>query len=69
VRYLYTTHRGPLSTATNVMGGAWALGILAILWWWNEVPRAWVALSLLFPAYYMAASWLLTIRRHRKAGR
>ncbi len=65
VRYLYTTHRGPLSTVTNVLGGAWALGFLAILWWWNAVPRACVALSLLFPAYYMVASWVLSIRRWR----
>ncbi len=69
VRYLYTSHPGPLSTATNVMGGAWALGFVAILWWWDAVPRAWVVLSLLFPAYYMAVSWLLTIRRHRQGRR
>jgi phosphatidylcholine synthase len=68
VRYLYTTHRGPLSTLTNVLGGAWALGFLAILWWWESVPRAWVVLSLLFPAYYMAASWTLTVRRSTDDG-
>lgn len=65
VRYLYTTERGPLSTVTNVLGGAWALGFLAILGFWDAVPRGWVVLSLLFPAYYMAASWALTIRGWR----
>lgn len=66
VRYLYTSHRGPLSTVTNVLGGAWAAGFLAILYWWDAAPRAWVILSLLFPAYYMVASWALTLRRRRR---
>ena len=65
VRYLYTSHRGPLSTVTNVLGAAWAAGFLAILYRWDGVPRAWVALSLLFPVYYMVASWVLTLRRWR----
>ena len=63
VRYLYTTHRGPLSTLTNLLGAAWAIAFLAILWEWDGVPRGCVAVSLLFPAYYMAASWALSIRR------
>lgn len=66
VRYLYTTHRGPLSALTNALGGAWALGLLAIFYWWDAAPRAWVVLSLLFPAYYMVASWVLTLRRWRR---
>ncbi|MBP1634284.1 MAG: phosphatidylserine synthase [Acidobacteria bacterium] len=69
VRYLYTTRRGPLSAATNVLGAIWAAAFLAILWRWDAAPRWWVAASLLFPAYYMAASWALSIRRWRRARR
>lgn len=65
VRYLYTTHGGPLSRVTNLLGAAWAIAFSAILWKWDAVPREYVAATLLFPAYYMAASWVLSLRRRR----
>jgi phosphatidylcholine synthase len=62
VRYLYTTAGGRFGLFTNLFGAAWAISLLVILWQWHEAPRALVIGSLSFPAYYMGASWVLSIR-------
>ena len=67
-RYLYTTSSGRWSLVTNGLAAAWLVSLAAILWWWRLAPR-WLAVgSLAFPVYYMAASWVVTIRIWRRAG-
>ncbi len=68
-RYLYTTPGGRLGLLTNLFGAAWALSLLAILWLWHAVPLWLVVGSLSFPAYYMAVSWLVSIRRWAREGK
>ncbi len=74
-RYLYPTQRGRLNLVTNVLGGVWALFVAWVLF---EMPVARVdgnivqngaLLSLFFPVFYMAASWLVTLRIWRKKRR
>ncbi len=70
-RYLYPSSTpGRLNKATNALSAPWALMWAAILWrtptdgpppvgdatWWLSVA------SLYFPAYYMVASWIITVR-------
>jgi len=62
-RYLYTTHGGPLSLTTNLLGSAWAVALAAILWQWRTTPRWLLLASLTFPAYYLAVSWVISVRR------
>jgi len=64
-RYLYTTHAGRWNVVTNVLGSAWLVSLLAILWMWAGAPRWLVMASLAFPAYYMLASWAISFRRWR----
>jgi phosphatidylcholine synthase len=68
-RYLYTTSAGRWSLVTNSLSAAWLASLVAILWWWNLSPRWLVVGSLAFPAYYMAASWAVTIHLRRNASR
>jgi phosphatidylcholine synthase len=66
-RYLYTSHAGRWAVTTNVFASAWLASLLAILWLWGETPPWLVYGSLAFPAYYMAASWTISLRLGRKA--
>jgi len=79
-RYLYPSFGGRLSRLTNVLGAIWA-GL--ILWIWLMLPTRpdssrqailltpLVLLSLAFPLYYLAASWLISwrLRQSRRTGR
>ena len=71
-RYLYPTMRGRLNRVTNVLGAGWT----CLLIWILTLPaqalglgaaREVGLLSLFFPVYYMAASWLVTLRCWRRA--
>jgi phosphatidylcholine synthase len=69
-RYLYSTNRGRLNLVTNALALVWivlVVGIIARLpsgqlptpggeRWWSGA----VILSLLFPVYYLVASWYLS---------
>ena len=67
-RYLYPTMRGRLNRVTNILGAGWT----CLLIWILTQPgidlsspgsaREMGMLSLFFPIYYMAASWLVTLR-------
>jgi phosphatidylcholine synthase len=72
-RYLYPTQRGLLNGVTNLFGIIWTVLLVWILWIMpdresfadgegiNQAQR--LALwSLFFPAYYMTASWAISIR-------
>jgi phosphatidylcholine synthase len=69
-RYLYPTHRGRLNRWTNYLGAAWAILLMWILWRMPETHRtpldaptvSLVHVSLVFPAYYLVASWTISIR-------
>ncbi|NNE01068.1 MAG: phosphatidylcholine synthase [Pirellulaceae bacterium] len=39
--------------------GAWTASLLALLWWFPQPPGGLIALSLVYPAYYVALSWYL----------
>ncbi len=70
-RYLYPSSQpGALNVASNVLGAPWCVLLLVVLW---RLPTAgpgstadgltwWLAVaSLYFPAFYMAASWAVTL--------
>jgi phosphatidylcholine synthase len=76
-RYLYSTHRGRLNVMTSLLGLAWAvLAAWIVYWlptdeprivaggpWWSRV----VLFSLLFPLYYLVASWCVSWRLWRSS--
>jgi phosphatidylcholine synthase len=75
-RYLYPTHRGRLNRWTNYLGAIWGLLLVWIVWALPSVhapidPALWqlALISLAFPAYYLAASWFISIRIGRRAWR
>jgi phosphatidylcholine synthase len=75
IRYLYLSQRGKLNRISSVLAVPWAGLLLAILYLMptgepafstRESPTALVRsltiVSLVFPAYYLAASWAITWR-------
>ena len=71
-RYLYPTHRGRLNRFTNLFALCW----VGLLIWILSLPPDLLAgspearrlglVSLFFPVYYMAMSWLITLRIWRR---
>jgi phosphatidylcholine synthase len=71
-RYLYPSQPGPLNTLSNVLGAAWAF---LLAWILIQLPAGspgiddttWnlALFSLFYPAFYMIASWSITVRRWR----
>src|SRR5207248_2546924 len=76
-RYLYPSQPGPLNALSNVLGAVWAGLSVAVLWFLPADrppavgdPAWWLALaSLFYPAFYMIASWTITVRRWRRGRR
>lgn len=77
-RYLYPSQRGRLNMVTNVLGAIWACLLVAILMQplpnpvTDERTRLLTLLSLIFPLYYMIASWMVSLgfwRRHKRTAR
>lgn len=68
-RYLYATHAGPWAGPTVGLGAAW--GFVVLLVPLGVLPREelWVLASLVFPIYYLAASWTLAATRRIRASR
>jgi phosphatidylcholine synthase len=65
VRYLYPSQGGLLNRITIIGGVLW--GLLLVLILTAVVPsHPWVQASLIFPAWYMGASWALTWRRRAR---
>jgi phosphatidylcholine synthase len=78
-RYLYPTQRGRLNRFTTLLGTVWALLLIWIIWKLpasggrqppvgesEDVPtRRLAELSLFFPAWYLAASWVISVRLWR----
>jgi phosphatidylcholine synthase len=73
--YLYPSQPGRLNAVSNALGVVWACLLIAILFRLpaDSYPQAedtavtrWLALaSLAYPAFYLAASWTITLRRWR----
>jgi phosphatidylcholine synthase len=74
-RYLYPTQRGRLNLVTNALGAVWALVLAWVLYQMPVAPldgnvvQQGAIVSLFFPVFYMAASWLVTLRIWRKKRR
>lgn len=71
-RYLYPSQRGRLNLLTNVLGAAWGVVLAVILWRLttagevDELTRALTYASVFFPVWYLAASWLISLRHWRR---
>jgi phosphatidylcholine synthase len=72
-RYLYPSNHGKLNRWTNTFGAAWAILLVVILCRMPGEPidegnvdgltRVLALVSLAFPAYYLAASWIISVQR------
>lgn len=71
-RYFYPTQPGLLNRLTCVLAIVWGVLTLCALWTWSAAPpspgcfasdtaRWFAGVSVLFPIYYMVASWSLSI--------
>ena len=59
LRYIYPSRTRAFATLTTVLGGAWTLLMLWILWRLPEKDGRSIAVSFIFPVYYAALSlWL-----------
>ncbi len=66
-RYLYPTQRGLLNQITSLIGTFWAILLIFIIWNMPEnSTRRLAVLSLVFPAWYLAASWIISVRFWRR---
>ncbi len=68
-RYLYPTHRGRLNRWTTYSGAVWAAVVVWIIWRLplssegvDTVTHAVALISLVFPAFYLLASWWISFR-------
>jgi phosphatidylcholine synthase len=67
-RYLYPTQPGRLNRLTLALCVPWVALLAAVLWTMpaGAVTRPLLLLSLYFPAYYLIASWAVTLRAWRR---
>ncbi len=72
-RYLYPSQRGRLNMLTSLLGIVWMLLLVWILYRLptgegpvsptiDRLTKGLILLSLMFPAYYMVMSWLVSVR-------
>jgi phosphatidylcholine synthase len=67
-RYLYPSQRGRLNRAASLLGAFWALLLVFIVWNMpDDSTRSLAVLSLFYPAWYFAASWIISVRYWRKS--
>jgi phosphatidylcholine synthase len=72
-RYLYPTQPGLLNALSNILGVVWACFLALILQQLpagqgpggNDTSRNLALISLFYPAFYMTASWFVTVKRWR----
>jgi phosphatidylcholine synthase len=62
LRYVYPSRTKTLSTVTNVLGAAWAILTMWMVWQLPVTDSRVVAGSLVFPVYYMLLSFYLDRR-------
>ncbi len=63
VGYVYPSRMRTLQALTILLGCVWGALVCAMIWRIPDVPRPWVAVSLLFPLYYTILSFALHARR------
>lgn len=77
LRYLYPSQPGRLNRWSNYLGLAWGLALVAILWGLtagvlsSDRLRQLTGWSLVYPGYYLLASWTISVRfwlAQRRAG-
>ena len=72
--YVYPSRGATLSKTTNFLGGVWAMLLVWMLWGLPaeelsptvtipKYDRTLAVASLFYPAYYLAISWAITLRR------
>jgi phosphatidylcholine synthase len=72
-RYLYPTQGGRMNQLTGALGAVWCVMLAWILWGLPEEPPpgrnadhstlVLTSISLVFPLYYLAASWIISLRK------
>jgi phosphatidylcholine synthase len=67
-RYLAPSRPGPLSLVSNLLGAAWGLLVICFLAGVVE-GAAWVVGTLVFPVYYLGASWWVSLVGSRRRER
>ena len=65
IRYVYPSRTEMLRTLTVALGAVWAALFLGLIWLIDAPPSWLVQASLVFPAYYLALSVWITVRRTR----
>jgi phosphatidylcholine synthase len=65
-KYLYPSQPGALNRVTAVLAALWAAALVLVLTGAVHPMRTWLTASLLFPAWYMGASWWVTLRDWRR---
>jgi phosphatidylcholine synthase len=68
IRYVYPSRTPILQWQTNVLGVIWGGLLLWLLWDYPALSMPVFLASLVFPAYYVALSLMLTMQRNRGAG-
>jgi phosphatidylcholine synthase len=67
IRYVYPSRTKTLRTPTLVLGSAWAVLILIMVWRLPATDGPWMALSFVFPVYYVLLSLWLHVTSGRSA--
>ena len=62
-RYLYPSQRTPFNRLTILLASLWGALLLFILLYPTRHERLLALVSLVFPAYYLLVSWVLTIKK------
>jgi phosphatidylcholine synthase len=71
-RYMYPSQKGTLNRVTALLGVLWGVFAVYVFWCWFHEPidspklRLLHTISLLFPIYYVVASWYISIQLWRR---
>ena len=68
IKYLYPSRMPVLRWPTNVLGGAWGVLILVMLWQYPSISRPVLLMSFVFPVYYFSLSFFLQLRPRTAPG-
>ena len=60
-RYVYPSRTSTWRLATNLLGATWAMSLFVMIWRLPAIDGPWMALSLLFPVYYLGLSARLSV--------
>jgi phosphatidylcholine synthase len=71
IRYVYPSRTAAMRPITNMLGVAWGVAMVAMIWTYPAIPRPLFWASMTYPVYYLGLSLVLTSRRrmeHRESG-